>query len=476
MLFSSIPFLFYFLPLFLLCYFAVPSQRNWVLLVFSIFFYGWGEFRYLPLLFAFIAVNWVIGIALEPQRAARRATLTLGIAFNVSLLLVFKYWDFVIAQLNAIAASFGQPPFEAPSLPLVLGVSFFAFQGISYLVDVFRGTVQAQRGLLKFATYKAMFPPLLAGPVVRYAEVANDLGRRPASMERIRLGFSLFILGLAQKSLIADTVATTSDAVFGMDPALLGAPTAWAGVVAYTIQIYFDFAGYSNMAIGLGHLIGFKLPRNFDRPYVSRSVTEFWRRWHMTLSSWFRDYVYIPLGGNRRGSARTYFNLLVVFLLCGLWHGANWTFVAWGACHGLLLVVERVGLAKLLSRAWRPVQHAYLLAAIALTWVLFRASSLEHAAQFLRAMFVANEDGVSLAQVLNAQGLIAIVFGACCAVVPLPKRAEFSQWLRNMDTQWRPAASISVRAGSYVVLMALLILSVITLAAATYRPFIYFRF
>jgi alginate O-acetyltransferase complex protein AlgI len=467
--FSSIPFLFCFLPLFFALYYALPC-RDVVILIASLVFYAWGEARYIPLLLACILINWIFGLLIGRTGHWRGAFLASGVAINVGLLVWFKYLTFLLTQLTAIPVN---------DIALPLGISFITFQGISYLIDIHRGDVVPQRSLVKFAMYKAMFPQLIAGPIVRYAQIARQINVRPISAWRVRTGVVMFLCGLAQKVLIADSVAGTADAVFALPPSELTCATAWAGALCYTIQIFFDFGGYSNMAIGLGHMMGFTFPPNFNRPYTAQSVTDFWRRWHMTLSSWFRDYLYIPLGGNRHGSARTALNLAAVFLLCGLWHGAAWNFAAWGAWHGAFLVLERLGLAATLGWIWRPFRHLYLLLAVVFGWVLFRAGGIVHAGGFMLAMTgLGAEHPVlrPLASVLSASSLTALLTGALICAIPWPREST----LRYGSRRWI-AAPLGVTDGvvSVAVMGIALILggvSTLSLASGAYSPFIYFRF
>ena len=472
MVFSSIPFLFYFLPLFLASYYVLPT-RNLVVLVASLLFYAWGEARYLPLLAVYILVNWAFGLLIGGNGRWRGWLLGGGIAINLGLLIGCKYLAFLLVQLNATGLL--HLPVIAVALPL--GISFFTFQGISYLVDIHRGTVTPQRNLLTFAMYKAMFPQLVAGPIVRYAQIAGRIDGRRISAWRIRTGMVMFLFGLAQKVLIADSVAGTADAVFALPAAELTLATAWTGALCYMVQILFDFAGYSNMAIGLGHMMGFSFPANFDRPYAAQSVTAFWRRWHMTLSAWFRDYLYIPLGGNRFGAVRTYLNLALVFLLCGLWHGAAWNFAAWGLWHGGFLVLERLGLAALLAHLWRPLRHLYLLLVVLFGWVLFRADGIGHAFGYMAAMLgdTAGDPVLTpLAGVLPASSLAALVAGAIICAVPWPRERALRDGLRR----WFAAGWAGGVASLAVVVLALGLggLSGVSLASGTYSPFIYFRF
>ena len=481
MAFSSIIFLFYFLPLFLLAYLALPRARMWVIIVGSVLFYAWGEPFYLGLLLLFIVMNWWLGLRLE--RAApplARALLVLGVGANLLLLGGFKYTGFLLAQLDALLGAAGLPTVPVPAIPLPLGISFFAFQGISYLMDIRRREVAAQPSLARFAMYKTMFPQLIAGPILRYRQIAHEIGDRRIDPARFRLGIELFVAGLAQKVLIANTAALPADQIFALPPESLTAATAWLGAICYMVQIFFDFAGYTTMAIGLGHMLGFSLPPNFDRPYAARSVTEFWRRWHMSLSSWFRDYLYIPLGGNRHGPWRTYANLLAVFALCGLWHGAAWTFLAWGLYHGLFLILERAAGRSPALAAWgarvpAPLRHAYLLLVVLAGWVVFRADTLPHAGQVLAAMAgfgTGGPDTLPLAFYTPASVWAALLAAVVMVV-----------WKRNPE-RWTVAAAHAPRSAAGDARLALrftggavlLAVSAAVLAAGTHNPFIYFRF
>src|SRR6476646_10443526 len=370
MVFASPLFLFLFLPATIAAYFALPSRfRNVVLLVASVAFYAWGEARYVPLVLGSVAFNWWMGLriadAADPRRRKRR--LATAVAGNLLALAVFKYANFAVANIDAIAPIFGVAPLTLAAIPLPLGISFFTFHAISYVVDVYKLTANAQRNVRAFALYILLFPQLIAGPIIRYRDIAQQLVTREASAAEFAYGVRRFVLGLGKKLLIANTLGGTADAIFGLPGAELGAATAWLGLVCYTLQIYFDFSGYSDMAIGLMRVFGFRILENFDYPYLSRSIREFWRRWHISLSSWFLDYLYVPLGGNRHGTALAYRNLVIVFLLCGLWHGASWPFVLWGIWHGLFLVAERAGVGRMLERLG-PVSHVYALLVVMGGW------------------------------------------------------------------------------------------------------------
>lgn len=475
MVFSSIPFVFFFLPIFLIFYFCF-GRSSWVILVTSLLFYAVGEARYLPVLGAYILGNWLTGLALERWAFRKGLILGCGVAANLAGLVYYKYLGFLVEWLVSLVSG----TFGAGTAPvhhaIPLGISFFTFQAISYLIDVYRGDVPAQRSLLKFATYKAMFPQLIAGPIVRYSEVAAELGERRVTLDRLEKGLTIFIAGLAQKVLIANNLGLPADQIFALSPDELSSSVAWLGVLCYTGQIYFDFCGYSNMAIGLGHMMGFTLPANFDRPYISQSVTEFWRRWHMTLSRWFRDYLYIPLGGNRGGLWRTYANLALVFVLCGFWHGANWTFIVWGAYYGVLLVIERAGFGRVLVRAWQPLRHLYLMLAVMFGWVLFRADTLPQAWRFAATMLRLKggeglPDAAPLEQFLNPLTIWVLAAAVVFSILP------------STPTSFADLKSHTVRAHSLLFMLFrtaflffLFFLSTASLATGTYNPFIYFRF
>ena len=455
MLFSSITFLFYFLPLFLLAYHLLPAP-NLVLLLSSLLFYGWGDPTRLPLLLFCIVLNYGFGLAIGRRGRGARVWLGLGVTANLALLLFYKYAGFLVAQWALLVPFVGLPAPEIPRIALPLGISFFTFQGISYLIDIHRGIVVPQRSLLRFAMYKAMFPPLIAGPIVRYAVIADRVDTRAVTPALWVRGIESFTIGLGQKVLLANTLAGPVDRLFALPPAELSMAAAWLATVGYALQIYFDFAGYSNMAIGLGRMIGFELPANFNRPYAAGSITDFWRRWHITLSTWFRDYLYIPLGGNRGGPWRTGANLTLVFLLCGLWHGASWNFALWGLYHGFFLVLERVGLGRVLARQPALARHAYLILVVVVGWVPFRAESFAQTGAVLRAL-AGGTAGV--APDVAASFATALVVGAVAAV-----------WPADGGARWLPASLAQAAC------LVLLVLSGACLAAGTYNPFIYFRF
>ena len=468
MVFSSATFLFYFFPLFLLLYYVLP-WKNGVLLAGSLLFYAWGEPRFVPLLLLSALLNYGFGAAIAAAGRRRQALLALGVAANLLFLMYYKYIGFFASVLNEAIGPFGKAV-AVPAIVLPLGISFFTFQGISYLIDVYRRDIEVQSSFWRFAMYKSMFPQLIAGPIVRYRQIAHEIEHRDLPNARIWAGFRQFVIGLAQKMLIANTVALTADRLFAVDPAQLTTGAAWIGIACYTVQILFDFGGYSNMAIGIGHMLGFTYPPNFQRPYASLSMTEFWRRWHISLSSWFRDYLYIPLGGNRHGPLRTYANLALVFLLCGLWHGAAWTFVIWGLWHGALLIAERLGLGAALARLPAPLAQAYPLLMVMLGWVFFRADSVPHALSYLAAM--AGLGGTVAAPHpwqgdFSASSATALVVGALIATARLAPDAP-ARAARALGRLRLPLQTLA--------LAAAFLLCVLNMAAGTYNPFIYFRF
>ncbi len=473
MVFSSVTFLFYFLPLFLLVFYATRCSK-WALAAFSIVFYAWGEPIFVVLLFGSIAANYVLGLKIEQARASDRARpwVAAGIVLNLIPLLLFKYSGFVIETLATVAGL--SPKLAAGfSFGLPLGISFYTFHALSYLIDVYRGDVRAERSVRDMILYIAMFPQLVAGPLIRYKKIAGELHRPRISLERTADGIRIFIIGLAQKVLIANTVSASADAIFALPPDQLSGPLAWIGVVCYTAQIYFDFAGYSNMAIGLAFMIGFTFPINFNYPYVARSMTEFWRRWHISLSSWFRDYVYIPLGGNRLSPVRTYINLAIVFLLCGVWHGAAWTFVIWGAAHGAFLVLERLGLDRLVARLPAALQHGYVMLLVMVTWVFFRSDGVGHAFTHLAAMFGLGADAPFAPPLQRFLGWDVLLALAAAALGAGPMAAQLGR--RAMDGlsgAWRSLGS----AFELGTLATLFVLVAMSLAGGAYNPFIYFRF
>jgi len=461
MVFSSATFLFAFLPLVFLLVLAVPKKgRNLVLLVSSLLFYAWGEEWLVVLMLLSIILNHSFGLLIERRR--NKKLLILGIALNLSFLALFKYTDFIIENINSLAGT----SIELTKLSLPIGISFFTFQGLSYLVDVWRKDIKAEKSVLNFGTYISFFPQLIAGPIVRYSSVAKDLHKVRFSQHGIVKGIELFSIGLLKKLLFANTAGKVADDVFNLPEPAMG--MAWIGVVCYALQIYFDFSGYSDMAVGLGRVFGFRFPVNFKHPYAAMSMQDFWRRWHITLSTWFRDYLYIPLGGNRKGPFRLYFNLLVVFFFTGLWHGASWNFVVWGLWHGLFLLIERI-LRKNSISVPKVLAPLYLWWVVLMGWVFFRAENLEAATDCLSIMYGFTEgyNWTALRLFSPFQTLVLILGLLAC----WPIRRQFTLGLYQIK---RIAFLPSVAKLGFLLLA--LIFCCFELASSTFNPFIYFRF
>ena len=476
MVFSSPIFLFLFLPIVLAVNFLLPIRlRNLWLLIMSLIFYGWGEPRFVLVMIASIVVNFALGLWVDRVRGrpAARRVMALGIALNIGLLAVYKYANFAVDNLNTVLAALGAAPIPLAPIALPIGISFFTFQAFSYVIDVERRDGPVQKNPLDVALFVSLFPQLIAGPIVRYRDVAAQIVERTITREGFTRGVERFLIGLGKKMLIANTVAVPADAIFAIPADQLTAGVAWLGVVCYALQIYYDFSGYSDMAIGLGLMLGFHFLENFNYPYISRSMTEFWRRWHISLSTWFRDYLYIPLGGNQRAPARTYFNLVVTFFLCGLWHGAAWTFVIWGLYHGLFLVIERLGAGRWLERWPAPARHGYALAVVLVGWVFFRSATLADAMRFLAAMAgLGSGSGIEYhpALYLNAELILILAAGIVGSTPLLPALARLRERIQAAGL------GLAVEAVRVLGLGAILWGSAMLMAAGTYNPFIYFRF
>ncbi len=489
MVFSSPIFLFFFLPIVLLLHFLVGRKfRNSLLLAASLIFYAWGEKEYSLVMLGSILLNYVFGLwiarAKISDREGRTTKLILAaaVALNLAILLFFKYANFLADNLNSILIGLSLPAIFIPPVHLPIGVSFFTFQALSYTIDVYRDKTPVQKNLFDLGLYVSLFPQLIAGPIVRYSDVAGQIRERTLSLEKYAGGARRFVIGLGKKVLIANTLGAVADRIFLTGVSQLHVTDAWLGVVCYALQIYFDFSGYSDMAIGLGRLFGFEFLENFNYPYISRSVTEFWRRWHISLSTWFRDYLYIPLGGSRRGPVRVYFNLLLVFFLCGLWHGASWNFVVWGLFHGMFLVLERLGLAKFLKRLWPPLRNLYVLVVIAAAWVFFRSDTIPHALGFLKVLFGIEHQApyqMKVVHYMNAKVLFALGAGIM-ACTPNSSFAALTKAKNKMNGVFHKASEVYVFAGlsflELVFLGAVFLCSAASLAAGTHNPFIYFRF
>ena len=449
MLFSSNVFLFVFLPAVMLLYYISPVRlRNTVLLLFSLFFYGWGEPVYLFLMIGDILLNYVCGLWIHAERQKGKTgklPLITGIVLNLLLLAYFKYANFLLGDL-------------VPSVPLPIGISFYIFQSMSYIIDYYRNDAPLQRNILNFGTYVTLFPQLIAGPIVRYADVAQMLNTRKENVAQFASGIRLFMIGLGKKVLLANPMGNLWNLLQVQD----GTLTAWTGLLAYTLQIYFDFSGYSDMAIGLGRMFGFEFLKNFNYPYISSSITEFWRRWHISLSTWFKEYVYIPLGGNRNGLARQTVNIIVVWLLTGLWHGASWNFVFWGGYYAILLILEKSFLLKVLKKIPAFVRHIYTMIAVMLGWALFYFEDMTALFAFISKLFTPVSSAGAMSLILGYLPLTVV-----SVIASTPLLCKLFAGKEN---------SAAVRYGSIAACALILILCIASLASQSYNPFIYFRF
>jgi alginate O-acetyltransferase complex protein AlgI len=482
LLFADPLFLFFFAPIVLTFYYIIPSRfRNAFLLFASLGFYAWGEGRYTLVLLASATLNYLWGIRIDRLEVPdkRRAVLWVGVMLNVLLLGVFKYLAFVVANFNVLGTALQFRPIPVPTIHLPVGISFFTFMGLSYLIDVYRRQFDAETRPVLFGVYLALFPHLIAGPIVRYSSIAAELRSRRIRLDDIAAGITRFVVGLGKKLLIANTVATVVDKVFTLPANQLTPSLAWLGIICYTLQIYYDFSGYSDMAIGLARMLGFTFPENFKYPYTARSITEFWSRWHISFSTWLRDYLFFPLGV-RRGRLRLYGNLLVVFLVCGLWHGASWRFVIWGLFHGSFVILERAGMANRLSRLPSVVRHGYALLVVMAGWVLFRAETLSYAVAYLASLAGRSHYGPLVAGVavaLTPQVVSAIVGGILGSAPVLPAIERLIA--RTATESASPIASVlqmGVGVARVAGTVATFIMSAAFSAAGTYNPFIYFRF
>ena len=483
--FTEPAFLFLYLPCLLAANFAVPKQwRNLLLMAASLLFYGIGEPTFVPVLVASCLFNYAAALAVDRCVGTRGAALwlALAVAGNLALLVAFKYFNLAVGTLHYLLGFTGVRPDGFPSewpVHLPLGISFFTFHAISYVVDVYRGTNRAERNPLDVVLYVTLFPQLIAGPIIRYHDVAFQIKDRNVLFDDFVEGIGRFVVGLGKKMIIANTVAVAADGIFNIPAGHLTASLAWFGIACYSIQIYFDFSGYSDMAIGLGRMFGFRFLENFNYPYVSGSITEFWRRWHISLSNWFRDYLYIPLGGSRVAPFRTYVNLVVVFFLCGLWHGASASFMIWGLFHGAFLVIERLGLVRWLTASHNPLRHAYVLFVVCVGWVLFRAPTLDFAIEYLAAMAgFGVGTGVEyhlglFADRLTVTALVVAGFGSM-PVIPALKR--YCESLRRTPSLFGNSFRVAAELAILAALGASFVVSVALSAAGTYNPFIYFQF
>lgn len=464
MAFSSIPFLCAFFPVVTALYYLTPSAKlkNCFLIAVSLLFYAYGEGIYVLLLLVCVCFNYLAARLIERSKKGKKMLLALAVVSNLGVLGVYKYAGMIIEAVNRIA----NLDIPVPAIHLPLGISFFVFQALSYVIDVYRGTVKADKSFVRILLYISFFPQLIAGPIIKYHDISEQLDRRELSVERTCRGIRRFIVGLSKKVLISNTMGLAADYVFSRQYGELGMLLAWLGAIAYLFQIYFDFSGYSDMAIGMGRMFGFDFMENFRYPYAAKSMQDFWRRWHISLSGWFREYLYIPLGGNRKGETRTWLNRLLVFFFTGLWHGANWTFVVWGLFHGMFLMLETV--FPRMTKKMGVFRHVYVLLVVCVGFVIFRAESMGQAWMMLGIMFT--KTGWTPAIAAATASVCDRLF-LCMIPVAVVCSAPLLEWFKD-----RKRFGGFAQAVSYVVSVPLLLACIVSLAGGTYNPFIYFRF
>ena len=471
MVFSSIVFIFYFLPVVLLVYYLAPDKaKNVVLLIASLVFYAWGAPDFFPIFIASIICNFLITNKMHNTEApkSRKGWLAVSMVLNISLLAYFKYMNFFVDNVNALLQLTNHAAIQFTRVALPVGISFFTFQSISYTIDVYRKVSEPLRRWYDYMLYISLFPQLIAGPIIRYNTIADQLVSRSIPMEDRVGGFMRFTVGLGKKVLIANTLAVFADEVFAMDFGSMSSGTAWLGILAYTFQIYFDFSGYSDMAIGIGRMLGFRFGENFNVPYISQSISEFWRRWHITLGGFMKEYLYIPLGGNRVSRGRTYFNLWVVFLISGLWHGASWNFVLWGVFHGTFLILDRLFMLDILKKMGRIPSILLTFLVVVLGWVVFRAETVGDAWHFYQALFAFRQGATA---VVAPQFLLFLLLAVFFSFSPVSRLGDQCMGALYSETHSK-GATIAL----FTVSMLLFFLSVGNLAVTDFNPFIYFRF
>ncbi len=467
MVFSSLTFLYFFLPIVLALYFAVPKKaKNIVLFISGFIFYAWGEPFYIIIMIISTLIDYTAGRFMDKyddREKMRTVFLLVSVIMNLSLLAVFKYSSFFITNINLL---FGTS-FTDPNLPLPIGISFYTFQSMSYTIDLYMRNIKVQKNIINFTSYVTLFPQLVAGPIVRYEDVANEIDHRTITSSKIAEGIGIFVKGLGKKVILANNIGLVWAQVKAMGYDNISVATAWIGILAFTFQIYYDFSGYSDMAIGLGKMFGFNFPQNFNYPYVSKSISEFWRRWHITLGSWFRSYVYIPLGGNRKGLPRTIMNLLIVWVLTGFWHGASWNFVFWGLYFGILIIIERLGWGKVLAKLPAIVSRLYTFILVVIGWVFFDIDGMKPAFNYLKAMFGSN--GVVIdttAKYLIGTSLLIFVI---CIIAS-------TEIIKKIYTKLNSLDGNVIQYAIPVFQLIIMLISTAFLVNATYNPFIYFRF
>jgi alginate O-acetyltransferase complex protein AlgI len=471
MVFSSLIFLFSFLPFLLIGNYLWRNRKWQNVLLFggSLYFYAWGEKEKVFVMLGSIIVNYLIGLAMEKNdlERKRRFYLTIGIIINLGVLVYFKYTSFFIENINAVLQVLNVDPITGLKYEkLPLGVSFYTFQSLSYLIDVYRRQVQVQRNFLNLGLYITLFPQLVAGPIVRYNEIEEQLRYRKESVSQFNEGIKRFIIGLSKKMLLANPIAFVVDEIYQLPADEINTPLAWMAMIGYALQIYFDFSGYSDMAIGLGRMFGFKIPENFNFPYIAKSIREFWTRWHISLSGWFRDYLYIPLGGNRGGNLATYRNLFIVFLVTGLWHGASWNFILWGLLHGFFMIIERLGFNKILKRAPSIIQISYTVFIAAFAFILFRVESFDKAFMVQKSVL-----GLGAQNYNYTVGMFMTSYSWLVYSVAIICSVPIVSWIK-IPASLQPLNQSLLS----VIYFALFFFSIMAMASNTYSPFIYFRF
>lgn len=475
MVFSSIVFLLYFLPILLLVYFILPDKlKNIFLLLASIVFYSWGAPQFIFVILGTTALDFFLVKWMSEQQSElrRKAVLILSVCMNVGLLFYFKYCNFFIENINVLLQVFSVKPIKWLEVVLPIGISFYTFESLTYVIDVYRRQHKPLTNFLKYQLYIILFPKLIAGPIIRYSQIADQITGRFStySIDQVLGGFYRFVIGLSKKVLIANTVGAIADNTFSLPLDHINASIGWIGMFAYTFQIYFDFSGYSDMAIGIGHMLGFRFPENFDNPYTSKSITEFWRRWHITLGAWMKNYLYIPLGGNKVTSkGRLYFNLWLVFILSGFWHGASWNFIVWGVFHGCFLILERIGWEKMLSKLGSVAAMLITFLTVSIGWVFFRTSSLSFAFGFIKRLFNFTEINTwfDYSNDFKLMFILAIVFSFFVSIPKLKKIQEHVYYKYH---------TFSANIGYTIMALVLLAISVSFITTTDFNPFIYFRF
>ena len=476
MIFSSLEFLFLFLPIVLLlvAMWRNIAYQNTILFISSVFFYAWGGVSYTLIMLSSIVVNYVAGIHIG-KSDKKKLWLIIAIILNLGSLAFFKYFNFLVDNYNLLTSVFNIPQITVMKVILPIGISFYTFQGLSYLVDVYRKTVEPQYNFIKFGTYIALFPPLIAGPIIRYHEIQDQLSQRAFNIANFYDGIKRFILGLARKVIIANQISIMVDDIFSRSPAEIPMLTAWIGIIGYTLQVYHDFAGYSDMAIGLGKMLGFNFPENFNFPYLAKSIGQFWQRWHITLSTWFKNYLYFPLGGSRCSSKRVLLNLYIVFFCTGLWHGASWNFVIWGLIHGTFLVLERFGLNRLLSKSFGFVQHFYALFVISISRVFFRADDLSSAMDYMKTLFCGSTPTISNIYIYGYFSLDFILI----FIIAILASTKFFEVINNKINKLAQKYAFVLHLKYVCVTLGIIFLLFIIinqLVIGSYNPFIYYRF